>query len=290
MWLVYIVVQKSIGAPFPSAGAPVSGGAGKGLCQWCWGLCDGFPPPPGPVESQLGWGAQRLPLFQGILVVNVGMVSLMEQWPREVRLRGTNADAWDLNGPGRLFPGFHAKAGLGVGMQRTVLPAGCRRLTAALLPLQVEDRTSRFFRWTPAGTVAQRAESTSAPPACQAENVPNPQVVIHGLSAAVPHSGVQELGEVLGMEGVPRDALGLHTPSHEKPSRLHPGRQLPSATLCLCCDQGPPPHGSPYQGPESLIPLCFWQDNAGLTAHRLGRSLSHSFLEDRTTIQLLRRR
>lgn len=194
-------------------------GQGRGFTSGAGGFAAVSPP---AAESQLGWGAQRLRLFQGILAVDVGTVSLMEQWLHKVRLRHVNADAWDLNGPGRLFPGFRAKAGLGVGMQRMVLPPGCRRLMAALLPLQVEDRTSRFFRWTPAGVVAQRAESTSAPPACQAERAPNPQVVIHGLSAAVPHSGVWELGEVLGTEGVLGGALGLRTRSNEKPSPFAP--------------------------------------------------------------------
>ncbi|XP_050766810.1 spermatogenesis-associated protein 19, mitochondrial [Gymnogyps californianus] len=90
---------------------------------------------------------------------------------------------------------------------------------------KVEDGTSRFFRWTLAGTAAQRAESASAPPACPAASRPDPQVVIHGLSVAVPHGSVWELGK----------------------------------------------------------------DNVDLISYPLGRSLSHSFLEERTTIQLVRR-
>ena len=79
---------------------------------------------------------------------------------------------------------------------------GCLQLTAALLPLQVEDGTSRFFRWTLAGTAAQRAESTSAPPACLAASRPDPQVVIHGLSMAVPHGSVWVVSKVpLGGSG-----------------------------------------------------------------------------------------
>ncbi|XP_072740945.1 spermatogenesis-associated protein 19, mitochondrial [Ciconia boyciana] len=90
---------------------------------------------------------------------------------------------------------------------------------------EVEDGTSRFFRWTLAGVAAQRAESASAPPACLAASGPDPQVGIRGLSVAVPHGSVWELGK----------------------------------------------------------------DDVALIARPLGRSLSHSFLEDRSTIQLLRR-
>lgn len=50
------------------------------------------------------------------------------------------------------------------------------------------------------------------------------------------------------------------------------------------------PRGSSCQGSEHLVPLCFWQHNVALTEQPLTRSLSHSFLEDRTTIRLLRRR
>ncbi|XP_009319022.1 PREDICTED: spermatogenesis-associated protein 19, mitochondrial [Pygoscelis adeliae] len=89
---------------------------------------------------------------------------------------------------------------------------------------RVEDGTSRFFRWMLAGAEVQRAESASAPPACLAVSGLDPQVGIRGLSVAVPHGGVWELGK----------------------------------------------------------------DDVAVVACPLGRSLSHSFLEDRTTIQLLR--
>ncbi|GAB0199826.1 hypothetical protein GRJ2_002448000 [Grus japonensis] len=72
-------------------------------------------------------------------------------------------------------------------------------------PGQVEDGVSRFFGWMLTGTVAQRAESASAPPMCS---------VSSGMAP---------------------------------------------------------------------------QDDVSLTAHPLGRSLSHSFLGHRTTTQLLRR-
>lgn len=94
------------------------------------------------------------------------------------------------------FPGFHTKAALGV------LPPRCLRLTVALLALQLEDRTSRFFRWMLAGAVAQRAESASAPPACLAASGTDPQVGMRGLSVAVPHSSVWELSKLqLGCAG-----------------------------------------------------------------------------------------
>lgn len=94
------------------------------------------------------------------------------------------------------LPGFHARAGLGV------LPPRCLRLTVALLALQLEDRTSRFFRWMLAGAVAQRAESASAPPACLAASGTDPQVGMCGLSVAGPHGSVWELSKLqLGCAG-----------------------------------------------------------------------------------------
>lgn len=92
------------------------------------------------------------------------------------------------------------------------------------------------------------------------------------------------------MEGVLGAPLGLNTPSDEKPSRLHPWRHPASATLCPCHELGLSGTCSSCQGPEHLVPLCFWQDDVAAVACPLQRSLSHSFLEDRTTIQLLRRR
>ncbi|KAM6044724.1 spermatogenesis-associated protein 19, mitochondrial [Theristicus caerulescens] len=40
---------------------------------------------------------------------------------------------------------------------------------------EIKDKTSRLFGQTLAGAAAQRAESTSAPPACQAASGPDPQ-------------------------------------------------------------------------------------------------------------------
>lgn len=93
---------------------------------------------------------------------------------------------------------------------------GCLWLMAALLPLQVKDGTSRFFRWMLAGAAVQRAESASAPPACLAVSGLDPQVGIRGLSVAVPHGGVWELGKVqlggAGDGGSPGGSFGIkHT-------------------------------------------------------------------------------
>lgn len=90
------------------------------------------------------------------------------------------------------FPGFHTEAGLGVGMQCVGLPPGCLQLMVALLALQIEDGTSRLFRWM----LPQRAESTSAPPACLAASEPDPQVGMRGQRVAVPHGTVWELSKV----------------------------------------------------------------------------------------------
>lgn len=68
--------------------------------------------------------------------------------------------------PRVVFTGFHTMARLGTGMQWMVLPPECLQLVVALLPLRITGRTSGSFRQTLAGTVAEWAGSSWAPPAC----------------------------------------------------------------------------------------------------------------------------